>query len=71
MFIRFQGIKSNDPMLTRLIDPALVGNRELKILAKDVQIAYSLFCGIADKHKLLIKDDGHEPLSQIVEHKAC
>jgi hypothetical protein len=29
----------NDPMLTRLIDQALVGNRELKILAQEVQIA--------------------------------
>ena len=27
----------NDPMLTRLIDQALVGNRELKILAQDVK----------------------------------
>ena len=29
----------DDPMLTSLIDQALVGNRELKILAQDVQIA--------------------------------
>jgi outer membrane protein, multidrug efflux system len=29
----------NDPMLTSLIDQALVGNQELKILAEDVQIA--------------------------------
>jgi len=27
----------NDPMHTRLIDQALVGNRELKILAQDVK----------------------------------
>ena len=27
----------NDPMLTRLIDQVLVGNRELKILAQDVK----------------------------------
>jgi multidrug efflux system outer membrane protein len=29
----------NDPMLTRLIDQALVGNRELKILNEEVQVA--------------------------------
>jgi outer membrane protein, multidrug efflux system len=29
----------DDPMLTSLIDQALAGNRELKILAQDVQIA--------------------------------
>ena len=29
----------NDPMLMSLIDQALVGNQELKILAEDVQIA--------------------------------
>ena len=40
---------------------ALVGNRKLKILDQDVQIAYSLFGGIADKRKLL-KDDADEPL---------
>ncbi len=35
------GIKEffNDPMLTRLIDQALAGNRELKILNEEVQIA--------------------------------
>jgi outer membrane protein, multidrug efflux system len=35
------GIKEffDDPMLTSLIDQALAGNRELKILAQDVQIA--------------------------------
>src|SRR5579859_98801 len=29
----------NDPLLLRLIDQALVGNRELRILNEDVQIA--------------------------------
>src|SRR5947208_1750488 len=29
----------NDPMLTRLVEQALVGNRELRILNEDVQIA--------------------------------
>ena len=29
----------NDPLLTRLIDQALAGNRELKILDEEVQIA--------------------------------
>jgi len=57
-------------MLTRLIDQALVGNRELIILAQDGQIAYNLFGGIADKHKLLLKDESDEPLSEIVERKA-
>jgi outer membrane protein, multidrug efflux system len=32
----------NDPTLTRLIDQALVGNWEVKILAQDVQIAGNL-----------------------------
>jgi outer membrane protein, multidrug efflux system len=30
---------SDNPMLTSLIDQALAGNRELKMLARDVQIA--------------------------------
>jgi len=32
----------NDPILTGLIDQALVGNQELKILAEDVQIASNM-----------------------------
>jgi hypothetical protein len=47
----------------------LIGNRELKILAQNVQIAYYLFGRIADGRKLL-KDEADEPLSEILEHKA-
>jgi hypothetical protein len=53
---------------TRLIDQAQVGNRELKILARDVQIASYLFGRIADGRKIL-KDETDEPLSEIVEQQ--
>jgi hypothetical protein len=45
-----------------LIDQGLVGNRELKMLAQNVPIAYYLFGRIADKRKLL-KDEADEHLS--------
>jgi hypothetical protein len=52
-----------------LIDLAQVDNRELKILARDVQIASYLFGRIADGRKIL-KDETDEPLREIIEHKA-